>query len=607
MKKIAYYVRVSTRDKQDFQYQIKALDKYVRSTGFKPTDTNRIVYKEKESGYKDDRPELEKLLKDIQSNHSLYDCVYVTEISRLGRNSKTVRYALEIFKDCKTNLYIKQLGIRLLDSEGKVNAYGNIVLSIFIELSDAEARAFKERSIDGIRSGVMEGHASGGRFLPYGYRKEGKMLVVDPEEARVVKMIFDLYKSGLGFKVIAGILNNKAIPTKSQKALGNKEINSKNGRLAKDVRWSDKTVDDILANTMHIGQRRYWGGVKNRSKATPEVFEMKGPTLLDDHSIFHECMEIRRTKSHKNSLTVYEYLLKDRIVCGKCGRNYFAKFKPTPHGDKVYICSSRLNKRGNCGNVGLNISLIESAIFHEIVQTDSIVKYIGNQDNIKKQLEFDLMNLENTQEAGRTRMQELEREINATLDLQIEAKARNTVKLLSRYSSKLVDLQNEETNLQNLLDKTATRLAKVTYALEQRTSIESTTKELVRQATDRTKLRAIFLQLVHKVVIIAVDSDTVLADVFIQLNGVVLPTTLKLFLDTSGMRFKEKKYRYRAASDIGIDLKYEEHKLETKISKIQERLFIILDNDGLLSGFDVKHIPKEHILEVLPSNKSKTA
>jgi DNA invertase Pin-like site-specific DNA recombinase len=606
MKKIAYYVRVSTRDKQDFQYQIKALDKYVKSTGFKPTEANRIIYKEKESGYKNDRPELERLLIDIQSNHSLYDCVYVTEISRLGRNSKTVRYALEIFKECETNLHIKQLGISLLDSNGKVNAYGNIVLSIFIELSDAEARTFKERSIDGIRAGVMDGHAGGGRFLPYGYSKQGKMLVVDPSEARVVRMIFNLYKSGLGFKAIAGILNNQAIPTKSQKVLGNKEINSKNGRLAKDVRWSDKTVDDIIANTMHIGQRRYWGGgTKDRKNVTPEIFEMSGPTLLEDTAIFHECMEIRRTKTHKNSLTVYEYLLKDRIVCGKCGRNYFAKFKPTPTGDKVYICSSRLLKSGNCGNVGVNISFIESVLFHEIVQTDSILKYIGNQDKLKQQLELELMQLKNQNETALRRIEQIEKEIQATMELQIEAKVSNSGKRFTRYSTKLEELSQEEVRLESNLEKISIRLVKVEHALKNRTSVETTTKELLQSASNRTKLRAIFLDLINKVVIVSIDKNTVLADVFIQLDGVTLPLTLKVFLDVSGMRLKKKRFAYRAASDIGFELSYEENKLLTDIEFIQRALFTIKDNDGLIPILDVAYVPDNHILTIPTNQKGK--
>ncbi len=597
MNKIAYYVRVSTRDKQDVKYQITALDKLVKQRGFRPNDDNRIIYEEKESGYNDERPVLKQLLDDVAQNPKPYDCVYVTEISRLGRRPITVRRALEVFETTKTNLHIKQLNIDLLNDEGRINDFGRLVLTIFMELSDAEARMLKERSKDGIRSSIMEGKASGGRFLPYGYKKKGKFLVVDEDEAEVVKMIFNLYKSGLGFKAIAGVLNNQGIPTRSQKQLGNKEINSKTGKLAKDVRWSDKTVDDIIGNPMHIGQRRYWGGKENRKK-TPEIFQMEGPTLLENHSIFHECAEIRKTKTHKNHLTVYEYLLKDRIVCGVCGRNYYARFKPTPHGDKVYICSSRLIKSGNCGNVGVNISFIESVLFHQIIQTDSILKYISDEDKVKQQLEAELFQLENTKETANKKKHQIEREIQATIDLQIQAKANDYSNQFSRYSKKLEELYEEESSNSKMLKKVEVQLIKVKSALAHKSSIQSTMHELRKSSKNRTRLRAIFLQLFDKIIISPIDNDTILADVFISLNGVALTSSLKLLLDLRGMRLKHKKFAYRAASDLGIHLQYDNNKLFSDIESIKQQIHLIKENDGLIELFDVNYVPEEFHLTI---------
>jgi hypothetical protein len=443
----------------------------------------------------------------------------------------------------------------------------------------------------------MEGKAGGGRFLPYGYSKKGKFIVIDEEEAEVVRMIFELYKSGLGFKAIAGILNNQGIPTRSQKALGEREINSKTGKLAKDVKWSDKTVDDIIGNPMHIGQRRYWGGKENRKKQ-PEIFHMEGPTLLENHALFTECAEIRKNKSHKNHVTTYEYLLKDKMVCGVCGRNYYAKYKPTPHGDKVYICSSRLIKSGNCGNVGVNISFIESVLFHQIIQTDSILKYVSDEDKVKHQLQAELFQLQNTKETAIKRKGQLEKEIQVTIDLQIEAKAKDYPSQFSRYTKKLEELNEEENSNSKMLKKLEVQLIKVQAALEHKSSIKTTMMELKKSAQNRTRLRAIFLQLFSKVVISPIDKDTVLADVFISLNGVTVTSTLKLFLDLKGIRLKHKKYMYRAASDLGIPIVYENNKLISDMDKIKQQLHLIKENDGLIEMFDVNYVPEEYFLTI---------
>ncbi|MFM1998690.1 MAG: hypothetical protein RL204_637, partial [Bacteroidota bacterium] len=200
---------------------------------------------------------------------------------------------------------------------------------------------------------------------------------------------------------------------------------------------------------------------------------------------------------------------------------------------------------------------------------------------------------------------QIEKEIQATMELQIEAKVSNSGKRFTRYSTKLEELSQEEVRLESNLEKISIRLVKVEHALKNRTSVETTTKELLQSASNRTKLRAIFLDLINKVVIVSIDKNTVLADVFIQLDGVTLPLTLKVFLDVSGMRLKKKRFAYRAASDIGFELSYEENKLLTDIEFIQRALFTIKDNDGLIPILDVAYVPDNHILTIPTNQKGK--
>jgi site-specific DNA recombinase len=598
MSRIAYYVRVSTKDKQDYQYQIDSLDNYLKGIGIKANEGEIDIYSEKESGYKDDRPELNRLLNKLKEDNSYYSCVYVTEISRLGRNSKRVREALEVFKECRTNLFIKQLGISLLDDKGEVNHYGSLVLSIFIELSDAEARQAKDRFKNGILSGIMAGKAGGGNFIPYGFRKgDDKMLLIDEEEAEIVRLIFDLYKAGNGTKVIAGILNNKGILTRTNKVFGDKTLNSKTGKVGSSVIWVDKTVDDILQNPIYIGKRRYWGGKANR-KNIPQLFDIAGETILNPITIFDECMEIRKAKTHKNHLTTYTYLLKDKLICGRCGRNYFAKFKPTLHGDKVYICSGRLQKKGNCGNVGLNISLLESVIFNEIVSADSILKHINSKDEIKTRLKQDIEKLQNTIETCQNKRITLERDINTAIDLQFEARGSQNKELAQRYADRINEYSNDIKNNANKLQNAESTLIKTSNAFKKRSTIETTSKQLKSYINDRVSLRSVFLQIIDKIVISSIDKDTVLADVYISLDGVVLPNSLKIFLDISGMRYKHKKYRYRHAVEFGFNLEYEANILKTPLSKLQELIFTLKENEGLNGALDLLYVPDRYILNI---------
>ena len=80
---------------------------------------------------------------------------------------------------------------------------------------------------------MKNGKVGGGLLINYGYTKdENKMLVIDPVESKVVKLIYQLCLEGKGTKVISNYLNENNIPTKrmnvknsSMKVKGKKKIN----------------------------------------------------------------------------------------------------------------------------------------------------------------------------------------------------------------------------------------------------------------------------------------------------------------------------------------------------------------------------------------------
>jgi site-specific DNA recombinase len=598
-KRAAFYLRVSTIDKQDHGYQLVSLEDYSK---MKVADGFVDVYEEKVSGYKhgDERPELKKLLDAIKEDNIKYDCIYITEISRIGRRAKHVREVLEILESCKVNLKIKSLGFDLLDDNKKPNSNGKLMLNIFIEMADMEAIIFKERSKAGIKAGIKAGNAGGGAFLPYGFKKVGKKLVVDEIEASVVIDIFNLYLEGYGVKKIANILNGKHTRTRTNISFNEKEINKKTGRLGKEVKWVDKTVDDILLNPIYIGKRRYWGGKESkRNNSEPELIDLEGEPILNPISIYNDCLEIRKTKTHRNYLTKYTYLLKDKVKCAICGRNYFARFKPNEGGDKVYICSSRLVKGNSCDNLGVNISLLESSIFNEIVSSDSLLKYISDNNDIKKRLESELTNLKFTLTNSENEIIFLDDGIKSSVKLQRDSERKSNKALVS-YHQEIIDgdLKKLE-NLKASIPLIERRLKLIKNALKNNSSIKTTAKELIKNKNDRTKLRTIFLEIIDKVYVRALNKDTVFVDVHIKLDDIVLPVTLKLFLDIKSLRKHSKSLRYIPFLNIGYELIYKNDRLDLDVSTLENYYSNIISNLGLLDDVDFHEIPENHILNVL--------
>jgi len=599
MTKYAFYVRVSTKQKQDYKRQIEDLHSIARTQGIKKKDID--IYQEKLSGYDNSRPQLQELIDKITTDNNYYACIYITEISRLGRSPRKIREILWMLEDLKVNLYIQKGSINLLENDGSTNPLGKLVLDIMINLADEEAITFKERSKSGILSSIKAGRVGGGKFKPYGFTKgKNKMLVIDEEEAEHVRLIFDLYKTGKGTKAIANALNNDDdIKTRSHKSFGEKPMNKHTGKLGNEVQWSDKTVDDILKNPIYKGKRRYYGGKENRrKKVPPTLIDVNLPETIIDPQLWDECMEIRKTKSHRNYLTEYTYLLKDKLVCGICGRNYFAKYKPTPHGDKVYICSGRIKKNGNCGNVGVNISLLESAIFNEIVGSDSILKHINNKDEIKNRLKDEKTNLKEVITSTERQVIEISTSIDGVDNLQIVAQGKGQSDRVQRLDKKLLEYENKLANAKKTLSKAKHKLIITREALITRSDLETTTEVLKTYKSERIKLRAVYLQIIDKVIINVIDTKTVMANVFISIDGILLPMSLKLFLDISGMRKKQKIYSYLPLVDWNLELMYDDtNRLTTVMDGIKEELFIIEENAGMIEAEYVS-IPNENILQI---------
>ena len=343
----------------------------------------------------------------------------------------------------------------------------------------------------------------------------------------------------------------------------------------------------ILKNTIYKGKRKFKGSERTEEEAV--FFNVKNIVSTE---LFNKCTDIRLSKTHRNYLTNHIYLLKDLMFCGCCGRNYMAKFKPVKGGDKVYICTSRLIKGGNCGNIGLNISLVESAIYNEIISNDSVLKHINDRDKIKKQLDETFLKLSNQVKINQNLLNECESNIEHLIQLSTYTKVKPSV-----FEKQYEKLETEQSNLELKLEKEQNELKKVTHALAKRTDKKHTSILIEEVKKDRLELRTIYKEIISKVIINKINTNTVLASVFLSIDGIEISSALKLYLDIQGVRKKEKRYSYIAVADLPSTLEFDNNQLITPLDKLQEELFILEDNSGMLD-VDFVNIPSKNIIEI---------
>ena len=170
---IRYYVRVSSMD-QKIDRQLLAYGK---------ADS---IYIDKMSGIKMDRPELERMLSELQAG----DTVVVKSIDRLSRSTKDLLEIVEQIKMVQANLHILDLNIDTSTPMGKC------VLTILGAIAELDRKTIKERTAEGIAIAKSQGKYKG--------RKKGAISLRDDEAIRRFKIF---YNSGLTKSDIAREFN----------------------------------------------------------------------------------------------------------------------------------------------------------------------------------------------------------------------------------------------------------------------------------------------------------------------------------------------------------------------------------------------------------------
>lgn len=188
--------RVSTYG-QDLSQQTEEVLKECRKDGYKEIGKDIILIEQHESAVKLDeehRLSLHELKSTILHNPGEIACVYVYEISRIGRRAE-VNYSIRNFlQQQRVQLVILKPYIKLFDSNFNIIETANMTFAIFNALAENEGYLRRERSSRGIRKAQSEGRAGTGK-VPFGYLIEPKTkrIIIDEDKADIVRKLFDMY------------------------------------------------------------------------------------------------------------------------------------------------------------------------------------------------------------------------------------------------------------------------------------------------------------------------------------------------------------------------------------------------------------------------------
>lgn len=465
MKAIGY-ARVST-DLQDFNRQLTQIEDHCRANNYELIE----IYKETGSGKNDDRTELTRMKAFIQSSTDL-DFLIISELSRLGRNSKTGE-TLDLLNKKGVGLISKKENINTLNEDKTINYSASLILNIINSINGFELNTLSYRVKDGHRAATQTGRANGSLNITYGYRKEGlkkqSKLIIDEKEAEVIKTIFNKYLE-VGTSGVVKYLNDniETIPTRAQTII--EKYPEKVETYKASLKWSKESVYAILKNSMYIGQRKHRTTKiegKNKTKYNYEYFDHSLTMRIIENDIYNRVQErLKNSYSKGGKHTTHEYLLSTRKVkCGCCKHYYITHTLASKKEKARYVCSS--TRKETCGNFGIKIEsidrLVQSVIFNNY--SDILLNSLSNSD---QQTEIENLN---------SILDQYKKELEKVLKLEY-----NFIDKIDRFTpevfnKKLDEIQDVQKKVRKSIEQTEKQLRDNKEAFERLTNISKLNKK----------------------------------------------------------------------------------------------------------------------------------
>jgi DNA invertase Pin-like site-specific DNA recombinase len=276
------------------------------------------------TGTKGSRPEFIRLVGDCKAG--LIDIVITKSISRFARNTVDLLNAVRELKALGVDVYFEEQNIHTLSADGE------FMLTILASYAQEESRSASENRKWRGRKNYAEGKDAGYMHV-YGYAYIAGDLIIIPEEADVVRMIFSEYMLGMGLNAIARKLIRLGIPTK----LGG--------------RWSEQAVANMLANEKYIGDMLLQKGYiadhlskcwrVNTGELPQYYVEGHHEPILSRETFAAVQAEIARRSAKVKAPTKMEASEFIGLVrCAKCGSNYRRKQSApgTKYNKTIWTC-----------------------------------------------------------------------------------------------------------------------------------------------------------------------------------------------------------------------------------------------------------------------------
>lgn len=352
-KKVAAYARVSMESER-LQHSLSAQVSYYSGLIQKNPAWEYVgVYADDGvTGTKAEaRMEFNRMLADCEAGR--IDIILTKSISRFARNTVDL---------LRTVRHLKELGISVQFEKEHIDSLsedGELMLTLLASFAQEEVRSLSDNVKWGTRKRFEKGIPNG-KFQIYGYRWDGDHLVIEPEEAKIVKLIYDNFLNGLSAETTEKQLAEMGVKSYKGQHFGNTSIRQILGNITYtgNLLFQKEYVVDPISKKSKINRGelpQYWVENTHEAIIPMEVYQ----TVQAEKARRHELGALANWSINTSCFT-------SKIKCGCCGKSYQRsnrKGRKDPNANyTIWICGTR-RKSGNahCRNKDIPEAMLKQA------------------------------------------------------------------------------------------------------------------------------------------------------------------------------------------------------------------------------------------------------
>ncbi len=391
--RVAAYCRVSTDHKDQINSFLAQMQYY--NSYIKENKKMRLVDLYADEGVSGmemrKRDEFKRMLKDAKNGK--IDRILVKSVMRFARNSLECIEAIRELKESGVSVYFENDKIDTEKMSSEMTLY---IKSAFAQ---SESLSHSRRMATSIRMKMGSGSYYCGS-VPYGYRLDGKNMIIIPEEAEKVRKVFQLYLSGIGMIAIVKYMKEHETG---------------------DIDWGIGRISYMLSN------ERYMGDYIMRKTYTPNILPLRNrPNRGEEDRYYYEnANDAIISKEDFYTVQKIKEDRKEKFINASNGRSFFTqKIRCRKCGWVYRKVNGTETETWGCSKKGLTIDICHAPkLKREEIEEAFIMMYNVLQENSKSVIDETINQLQTLKtkcNIGSPEISEIDKELS-TLALQNKA------------------------------------------------------------------------------------------------------------------------------------------------------------------------------------------